>query len=349
MLNLYDPDDLLDYRLKRRDGDRPTWEMDSPYESSVSRPYGLLDHLTWLNRKVLLMPVVKDQGEVFVQQIRYDAGLRTSEGAREVFNPMYHWRAKTDKTPTNDKSRSHSPMSFNPEKALWRNSHVILKLASKTVAEKRRDKPVAALVWLANLARQDAVSRDWSYALSGFGVATKPGQDKTFFYRAETMPLSLDLLSNDELIERLTAAITKAQDGADVANRALHQLARWLFAPNKTDSDLRKEDRERISQLAHSWNTEERYWGALEPHFHHFISELPDHPDEAIGTWHVVLSRAAKAAFGYAENCVSGDSRARRAIAVASVQFYSGLKGLFPKQVIAQEPDSSSEEEESGS
>ena len=149
MLNLYDPSELTDYHLARRGGDKPAWEMDDPYESSVRRPYGLMDHLTWLNRRVLLLPARQQpDGEIYVQHMRYDAGLRTSESTREVFNPMYHWRPNIKKTTPDKKSRSHSPLGFSLNKALWRNSHVILKLAERSAAEVHYEKPVAALAWL---------------------------------------------------------------------------------------------------------------------------------------------------------------------------------------------------------
>ncbi len=337
MLNLYAPSELTDYRLTRRGDDKPAWEMDDPYESNVRRPYGLMDHLTWLNRRVLLLPTFKPDGEICVQHMRYDAGLRTSEGTREVFNPMYHWRPNLQKTTPDKKSRSHSPMGFSLDKALWRNSHVILKLAERSVAETQREKSVAALGWVRELIRQGTAFQNMSYSFSGYGAATESGQDKTFFYRSETIPLSLDFLSNDSLVEKLSIAITEADKVAEITKDVLRQLSRWLFAPNKTDAALGKEDRERISQLARSWNAEERYWAALEPHFHRLITDLPRDPDKAAQDWHDELCCAAKNAFGYAEQCVSGDPRAARAIAVASPQFYGRLKSLFPKQPDAQE------------
>ena len=91
MLNLFDQD-LPQHRLKRQAEDRPAWEMDDPFLDDVRRPYGLLDHITWHNRRVRLFRDGHRIDGLFVKDMQYDIGLRTTDNAnqtvREIFNPM---------------------------------------------------------------------------------------------------------------------------------------------------------------------------------------------------------------------------------------------------------------------
>lgn len=46
--------------------DRPCWEMPNPFEPARSLPFGYLDYLTWLSRRILLIPEKLD-GQVMVR------------------------------------------------------------------------------------------------------------------------------------------------------------------------------------------------------------------------------------------------------------------------------------------
>lgn len=330
MLNLPAPDMKHHYLIHRGD-DRPFWEMDDPYFKSPRRPYGLVDHLTWPNRRVLLIPESRAEGGVIVREMKYGIGLSTSRksGAREVFNPMYHWKANIKAAKEGKNDRGYSPLALSAEKSLWRSSDVILRLAKRDEKAEQKDKTIAALDWVRELIRQDFLAPQLSCTLSGYGALTTLGQDKTFFYRSEILPMPFELLDNENCFERLSENLMKAEETAKVVTYALKKLARWLVAPDK---DLSKEENGRIGKLVESWSAEERYWAVLEPHFHRFITDLPNQPEQAAQAWQDEVIRAARTAFEYAEKCVSGDPRSYRAVAAAHPMFYRGLNKILPKQ-----------------
>lgn len=337
-INDKDEDIIKSAHLVRRqvDMDKPAWEMENPFDLNPNRPYGFLDFLTWQNRKILLIPLSDGQR---VSHMRYDAGLRTSntkgeaKKVRDVFNPLYYWYSNTKQGKADNKEdkRSHSPISFSPDKSLWRNSATFLQMVDKSQSEEARNIPIAAVRWLSLICESGLLSRTQRYLLSGLGMATKSGQDKTFFYRAEHFPLPIQVISNPDAISQISDAITAAESIKQVLINAVNKLARWIYAPQKEDEDVAKDKdlKQRINNLAQSWNAEERYWGGLEAHFHRFISDLPNDAERASDVWQGELKKAVQQAFNYVANSVAGDPRAHRAIAVASSQFEAGMKRIF--------------------
>lgn len=336
MLNFY-PSSHVKTSIPDLGNDVPIWELVSPHVPT-DVPTGMLDYLTWPNR---LMKVFPDLSGLKVDSAAWATGLRLK---KEITDPFQHYTARGEKDDL-------SSTTFTKDRALWRDSGALLQLSPDT----GRVRKIAALNWVAGLINQVPELKAKRYRLLAFGMC----KDKAliFFMRSESLPISAELLTNDDTIAQLSEALTLAERAAGRLRMATFNLARLMLNPKTTDEDTNDErtlaklsrthdksnddEAKRVAKLARSWNAEERYWGALEPQFHHFISQLPDQPDEAIEAWHAKLRRAAKAAFDYAEGCVSGDPRADRAIAVAGAQFYGGLKGLFPKQAIAQESESS--------
>ncbi|MCX6032894.1 MAG: type I-E CRISPR-associated protein Cse1/CasA [Chloroflexi bacterium] len=352
MLNLFDRD-LRSHRLKRQDVDRPAWEMDDPFVEDVRRPYGLLDHLTWHNRRVRLFTDEQRSDGLYVCEMMYDIGLRTSDAAkktvRDVFNPMYHWRANTrQKVSGEGEERTHSPIHFQAEKAMWRDSAVLLDIKREHAEE--ADKAPAALEQVQNLAGDGILNWTQTFRLQAFGACTESGQDKTYFYRYETLPLPLSILqpADRSLIGHLAEAIGGAERAKDVLSASAFRLARLILKPSLTEKDLAskpgKEERERIVRLSDSWGVERYFWSDLEPYFHRMIQDLPDQPEHAIETWRAEVRRAARAAFIQAENYTAGDRRSLRAAAIARQWFNIGLAAAVGKASLPQ-PEKGDDEE----
>lgn len=348
MLNLPDRD-LRSHRLKQREKDAPAWEQLNPFASDPQRPYGLLDHLTWHNRRIRLIEPI--DGDTLIAQMVYAPGLKTSDPkaktVRDVFNPFHHWRAKADDDGTGEQSeRSHSPIVFRQDKALWRNSAVLFELPSD---DDRRDKPPVPLARTRELADEDIISYEQSYRLLAIGACTKPGQDKTFFYRAESLPLPMKYLDRNqpELIGDLGIAIKQAEDVSALLNRCAFLLAWLIRTPSTPDKNFKEEayidskialgknnksrDREaqQVHQLFSSFGVERLYWSQLEAHFHRLIQDLPSDPEAAKEKWRGHLKRVARAAFNQAIAYAGTDRRAQRAIVKAEEQFRIGLARLL--------------------
>jgi CRISPR system Cascade subunit CasA len=354
MLNLMEYD-LRSYRLKQREGDSPSWEQSDPFIDDPRRPYGLLDHLTWHNRRIRL--VEPENGGDLVRDMLYAPGMKTydpkTKSVREVFNPFHHWRAKTDNIKRKETDRSHSPISFRADKALWRDSCVLLELPSD---DEQRDKPPATLAWVRELANQNLIPLEYSYRLLAIGACTQPGQDKTFFYRAESMPLPIKYFDQTQvnLIKKLGAEIALAEKVGKLLNRCAYLIA-WLvynpatpeekFAePDKTfdeqtliDNKLRAGQNEKgkdheaqqAYQLFSSFGVERLYWSQLEAPFYRFLQNLPDQGETALNEWRKHIRRTARAAFTQAQQYAGNDRRSLRASVQAEAQFERGLAWLL--------------------
>jgi len=354
MLNLFERD-LRSHRMKQRDKDAPAWEQSNPFASDPLRPYGLLDHLTWHNRRICLVKPIDNDN--LVTQMIYAPGLKTSDPkktVRDVFNPFHHWRAKAGVDETGEKSdRSHSPLVFRQDKALWRDSAVLFELPSD---DDSRDKPPASLAWVRELAEEGIVPYEQSYRLLAVGACTKPGQDKTFFYRAESLPLPMKYLdrSLSELISDLGTATKQAEDVGKLLNRCAFLLAWLIRTPSTPDTQFnesnkdfekqelidakfargkneRSKDREaqQVYQLFSAFGVERLYWSQLEAHFYRLIQDLPNDPEAAKEKWREYLKRIARAAFNQAITYAGTDRRAQRAIVKAEEQFQFGLARLL--------------------
>ena len=338
MFNLFDRD-LPENRLKRRADDRPSWEQDDPFAGDPRRPYGLLDHLTWHNRRIRLIPEAGESSENLVRQMMYAPGLKTSDAkgqsVRDVFNPFHYWRAnpKKTKSPDDEAGRSHSPIYFDQDRALWRDSTVLMRLSTDGGDE--QNKPPSALNWMRDLANAGVLSWSNTYRCVAFGASTEPGQDKTFFYRAEALPLPLCYLdpNNTEWIEKLEGALALAKQTESLLHRATLTLARLILNPKLTNealkSDPRKEERERVQPLSTSWGTERYFWSGLELHFYRLVQDLPVNSPAALKAWRAQLRRAARAAFKQAEDYAGADRRAQRAIVRARDEFDFGLRRIL--------------------
>lgn len=354
MFNLFERD-LRSHRMKQRDKDGPAWEHSNPFVNDPLRPYGLLDHLTWHNRRIRLVePIGNDD---LVTQMIYAPGLKTSDpkkSVRDVFNPFHHWRAKAGTDEASEKSeRSHSPLVFRQDKVLWRDSAVLFELPSD---DDSRDKPPAPLVWVRQLAEDGLVPYERSYRLLAVGACTKPGQDKTFFYRAESLPLPMKYLdrNSSELIGDLGISTKQAEDVGKLLNRCAFLLAWLIRSPStpdtqfdESDKDFEKQelidakstrgrnnkskDREaqQVYQLFSAFGVDRLYWSQLETHFYHLIQDLPNDPKAAKGKWRDHLKRVARAAFNQAVAYAGADRRAQRAIVKAEEQFRIGLARLL--------------------
>jgi CRISPR system Cascade subunit CasA len=344
MLNLFDRD-LRSHHLKLQESDRPAWEMDNPFLEDVRRPYGLMDHLTWHNRRVRLLRDVGRSDGLYIREMLYDIGLRTSDAARksvrDVFNPLYYWRANTrQKTGGGAEGRSHSPVYFQTEKAMWRDSAVLFNV--KREQKDEADKVPAALEQIQMYADDGILNWSQTFKLQAFGACTESGQDKTFFYRHETLPLPLSLLRSDDrsLFGYLAEALGAAERTKEVLTSAVFQLARLILSPSLTEENMRskleKEERERVIKLASSWGIERYFWTDLEPYFHCMIQDLPDQPEKAVQTWRDEVRRAARTAFRQAESYAAGDRRAQRATALAQQRFNIGLAAAVGKTSVPQ-------------
>jgi len=341
--------------------DAPAWEIDSPFKvkfegGTISRdastkkdasgkqklkfeghtPLGQLDYLTWHNRKIKLLPEETQTG-VVVRQIAWAPGMRLAD---EVTDPM-----QTHFKPEN---RGYIALSFNTDKALWRDSETLLRLAD----DSKKYRPIKAVKWLSLISRFEPTILPKTLRLAAFGMAKN--QAKVEFLSAETNPLPLDYLQRDDLLPHISTALEFAEKTGKLLNRCAFLLA-WLIhtpsTPDKNFDELDKKfeeqtriddkfargrndkskDREaqQVYQLFSSFGVERLYWSQLEAHFHRLIQDLPGDPEAAKEKWRAHLKRVARAAFNQAIAYAGADRRAQRAIVKAEEQFRFGLAQIL--------------------
>lgn len=334
MLNLIRYDE--DHPLPTPDNlDCPAWEMDDPFVPVRSQPRGYLDYLTWHNRRIWLYPQMHD-GQVVVRHMVWAPGLTLSE---DVTDPMKHYFG--------GKRGTMQPLCFTVERALWRDSNVLLELSST-------DKPPEVIRWLARLAQPPVSVLDTTqrYHLQALGLAKSKASLE--FLRAERLPLPTTFLLDPNRISDLSHSLQSAEHSAGAIRRATFLLAWLLLYPTTDDSGFNNSDKiemkiekgrniksndkdaQNTYRLCDSWAIERIYWNALEPHFHRLIQDLPNNPESATQSWRQEVRHVANVAFETAESYAGGDLRAQRAAALARQQFHIGLAAALGK---ASSPD----------
>lgn len=319
--------------------DLPAWEMADPFQPARTKPKGYLDYLTWQNRRIWLLPE-KVNGHVIVRQMSWAPGLMMEA---DDIDPMKHYRAS--------RTSGMQPLCFSSERALWRDSGVLFQIASADA------KPPLVVSWLDKLARRSLIDPTKRFQLVALGMAKNKASVE--FLRAESLPLSLRLLADTKRIGDLSHALGDAENTAMAVRRSAFLLALLTLYPNVAEDSVNVDARvdERIVKgqnskssdrdaqhaysLAKSWDVENLFWSSLEPHFHRFIQDLPDAPDDALKRWRSEVRSAAKASFAQAISYVGEDLRAQRAAALASQTFNRGLAAALGK---ASYSDSSQQE-----
>ena len=309
--------------------DLPAWEMTDPFQPARTKPRGYLDYLTWQNRRIWLLPEGVN-GRVVVRRMSWAPGLVMSA---DDIDPMKVYRAS--------RTSGMQPLCFSAERALWRDSSVLFQIASAET------KPPLVVGWLDRLAGRSLIDITKRFQLVALGMSKNKASVE--FLRAESLPLSLKLVTNTERIGDLSHAQGDAENTARIVRRSAFVLALLTLYPSisedSVDSDERVDERigrgqssnssDRNAQhaytLAKSWDVESLFWNAMEPHFHRFIQDLPDTPAEALKTWRNEVRSAAKASFAQAISYAGEDLRAQRAAALASQTFNRGLAAALGK------------------
>jgi hypothetical protein len=256
--------------------------------------------------------------------------------------------------------KGYIALAFNTDKALWRDSESLLRLAD----DPQQCRPIKAVKWLSLIARFEPTILPKTLRLAAFGMSKD--QAKVEFLSQNTMPLPLDYLQRDDLLPHVRAALELAEKTGKLLKRCAFVLAWLIIKPqrlakglDKVGSDLdaesdvdkkwamakraveektpiRDNDLPNFYKLFSSFGVERLYWSQLETHFYRLIQDLPGDPEAAKEKWRGHLGRVARAVFNQAIAYAGADRRALRAIVKAEEQFRFGLARLLN----IEEPDS---------
>ena len=302
--------------------DAPSWEMADPFNPSRSMPFGYLDYLTWLSRRILLIPE-QQNGQVRVLSAKIAPGLRMSD---ELRNPaMAHKGCQ--------KRGWKSWLAYTEGRALWRDSTPLFRLPTTSSPETRDSYPPAVLDWLATLVDETPeLGRHRTRRLVGLGMAGDLNQYRVHFYRREELPLPLSFLRDQDLVTHLEAALAEAEGAGRQLWGALSTLAVELLF-HKQDARLSRQERDERDALLRSWAAERRYWAALEVPFYSLLTGLSDDPQAARQAWTTVVRRAAWAALDAVAENQGDDPSALKAAVLARGKIGAGLAKVLDTEI----------------
>ncbi len=300
--------------LPSSSGDRPAWENDDPHQPLRHIPEGYLDYLTWQNRRVLLLPEGEENSPI-VRLMTTAPGLRQDAG---ILDPMKLYRT--------GKEEGYIVTRFSEDRALWRDSASLFGLKST-----RGNLPPRTFYWLADLAANGYIPQQQTYRFMALGMAND--QAKVEFFQEEHLPLPLDYLEKEELVEQLASSLELAEQARFALRVAGQWMALLVISPKSDGKKWQEVDRiskDQAEKLIVHWNTERFYWQQLEVPFLHFLEDLPGHP-EALQAWRETLRRAAWDALEQAAGFAGTDAAALKAAVRARGVLGARLKELFPE------------------
>lgn len=318
MLNLhhYNSEDEEPFPFEQKD-DLPVWERQEAVKATERLPNGYLDLLTWQSRRLRLVPVQKESGEVVVKSWVKMKGVQFPEDfSLQGRETMVAFKKKEKPKPD---MPAWSSVGFTKQRVLWRDSYCLLQsFANQSVRPK-------TINWLSDLVSEGILKRSQTIPIDLFGLSTDKA--KRLFWRHESLPVQLEYLDRKELVDRLREAVTKAEHLGKELRSSTRYLAQTLIQfTSKRDA---KDD---VNKLTDSMDVSSIYWSRLETPFNRLLTDLPNDKSEgdegemvygkrAMADWARVLEKTANDAFHIATRSLDGSSRALKAVAVAERSF----------------------------
>ena len=249
--------------MPNSDNDAPAWEMDEPF-AQRSSPRGYLDYLTWCNNHIQLIPQFNN-GRLVVREailapvIEIDWETVASPQKRNV-----HRKGRGAVT--------YSWLTFDPDKALWRDYHSLLPQTTKV-------SPPAVVLWLYRLCQDRLVPANYPLRLMATGMLADMA--KVVFYREEILPLPPEILRDRDHRADIADALKQAEDLGRALDRVLKTLADNILLRGGSG----KPKKDKSDGLIRNWYARERYWVELESSFQPFLNDLISDSDKAKRDW----------------------------------------------------------------
>jgi len=307
----YPNDQVLSYT----ENDLPAWESDDAYEPMRKTPRGYLDYLTWQNRRILLIPENDSAGSPCVQMVTMAPGLRLDAG---ILDPMKLYRKGKDE--------GFLVNRFSEDRALWRDSAALFGLRSD-----RGNYPPKSFYWLANLVAEGIIPQRHAYRFMALGMAND--QAKVEFFQEDHLPLPVDYLEQDELVEQLSTALDLAEKTCFALRVATQWMALLVLYPKedgKKWQEVGRLSKEQAGKLVFHWNVERFYWQQLGLPFFHLLEDLPK-DSSALAEWKTRVRQTAWQALDQAANFAGVSAVAIKAEVRARGSLGYALKELYPE------------------
>jgi CRISPR system Cascade subunit CasA len=174
-------------------------------------------------------------------------------------------------------TKAYQPLEMSKDKASWRDAHTLFSLGASNV------KTAASLNFFAQLEKGGVLDGGAGFRANVVGLATK--QDKVLLWRHERLPVPVELLNNDSLVERLRTLVEEAESlNSELCKRA-YMIARFYLLPGADQRQLSKHEKEEVRKIAEVIDPCPVYWLRLENYFLSLLENLPEDWDEAKDDW----------------------------------------------------------------
>jgi len=314
LLNLHQYDQDEGEPFSGTDKDIPAWESDNDTRAEDRVPEGYLDLLTWQSRRILLVPEPGQSGCTVVAGVVIMKGNQfPDDWAYRRREPMMAFRPMKKPKTLRD---TWLPISFEPGRALWRDSGALLQFQEEQDLSTRP----RLFGWLNKLKNDGALPDDFAFSFDVFGQVTD--RASVLLWRHERLPLPAAYLAEPVLTARLRDALKFADDTyfklRISAQECLKRLGTGKASP-------------------HLAALESRFWAALELEFLPFFHALAkdrrvaedgsvSFGDTQLGEWSDTARRTAIQCYRDFSFGLGGTAR----VIIRTAQFENQLRASLP-------------------
>lgn len=324
---------------KREISELPAWKKGGNINPKEDRkPVGYADLLTWQSRQIRLKQAV-EFGEVIVKKVVVMKGDQLSELSDLHGREQMVGFEKVFKTINKVKKKVWSPISFQRERVLWRDSLSLFQAVGKNSSRPE------TLSWIDDLISKGKLDKEFVFPVDFFGLCVR--RASPLFWRHERLPLPVVYLSNQKLCDELGEALKFVEIIAKLLWRSVDRMAVIHFLPDlrfefanwfnsylpilkKREAEERfdkyrksKEHKKKfgdIDDLTKSLAPELRYWSRLETPFRRLLlalaEDLSKWKDER-ENWADELEKTALLAFGEVAFSLGNSPRSLRSVSIA--------------------------------
>ena len=311
-------DTLMINLTPTNDKSSPPWELNDSHmyrdklNGEAHSCCGIVDRFTWQSRLVRLLP--RD----------------------EVFSRMYFTQGRSaDKSPGDpmkvyrkSKEKGISALPLSSGKAAWRDAHSILTIPPGNSNEQRPE----CFNLLARAHSDGVIPLGINFVTQVVGLASAPNKaGKFLLWRHERMPVSVEILNDVNLIERLGRLLQHAENAASEQYERTKRVCRFFRIPDGHEPS--KKEWEDINKLVEFIDPRPAYWACMEKHFFALLEYLPEDWDNtneewkpdaeqiATNTWRKQVKKEAKQALEESTRSLGTTTRAIQAIARVRTDF----------------------------
>lgn len=320
---------LLPYNAERPipwlDEDVATWEQNEPRipDPHGTPPRGYVDYLTWQSRRILLIP------ESDPPKVRWCLRLQHLKPVDTIRDPF--------KCYVRTKDGGFMPKRLEPERALWRDSHILFQFGIPD-----RERP-EVFNWLSRLELQRQSGRipmksAYQFFMAGMALDEKKAAN-VIFWRREYLPLPLVYLANKTLTDYLQSALHLAEQVARALKQSTRSFASLLLPqlPNNQSQKKREGQDVEDANLAKHLAPERYYWNRLENPFKRLLVDLPtaresyeasapDFKPQELIAWSQHVKHAAMSAFEESVWAAGTSARTLKAATIAERQLQHAIE-----------------------